>query len=83
MAVVVGSGENVGGMDEGVNAGGTGVEAGAHPLNKTASTTNVRNMERIDFFMKLPRLILLRKNIPTDICQPTDPLIGLSIDYMI
>jgi len=49
VAVVVGSGVNVGGMGEGVNVGrtdvGIGVEAGAHPLNKTVSTTNAKNTD--------------------------------------
>ena len=57
VAVAVGSGVNVGGMGEGVNVDGAdvgiGVDAGAHPLNKTVSTTNARNTDQIDFFMTL------------------------------
>ena len=45
VAVAVGSGVNVGGIGEGVNVGETGVEAGAHPLNKTVSTTNVKSAD--------------------------------------
>jgi hypothetical protein len=49
VAVTVGSGVNVGGIGDGVKvdgtAVGTGVEAGAHPLNKTISTTNTSNTD--------------------------------------
>jgi len=49
VAVAVGSGVNVGGIGDGVNVEGidvgAGVEAGAHPLNKTVSTTNARNTD--------------------------------------
>jgi len=49
VAVAVGSGVNVGGIGEGVTVGGTdvetGVEAGAHPLNRTIKTTNARNTD--------------------------------------
>jgi len=40
--VFVGAGVSVG-TDVGV--GGTGVEAGAHPLNKTVSMTNTKNTD--------------------------------------
>jgi len=57
VAVAVGSGVNVGGIGDGVNVDGTdvgaGVEAGAHPLNKTVSTTNAKSTDPIDFFMTL------------------------------
>jgi hypothetical protein len=49
VAVAVGSGVDVGGMGEGVDVGidvdGTGVEAGAHPLNRTTSTTKAINAD--------------------------------------
>ena len=35
----------------GTEVEGTGVEAGAHPLNKTVRNTNVRKTNPIDFFM--------------------------------
>ena len=51
----------VGGMDVGIGVfvgidirvGGTGVEAGAHTLNKTVRNTNARKTDPIDFFMTL------------------------------
>ena len=55
VGVTVGSGVDVGGMGEGVGVGidvaGTGVEAGAHPLNKTTSTTKARKAGRTDFLI--------------------------------
>jgi hypothetical protein len=49
VAVAVGSGVNVGGIGDAVNvdgtAVGTAVAAGAHPLNKTVSTTNTSNTD--------------------------------------
>lgn len=49
VAVAVGSGVNVGGIGDGVDVEGkdvgTGVEAGAHPLNTTVSTTNTKNTD--------------------------------------
>jgi hypothetical protein len=59
VAVAVGSGVNVGGMGDGVNVEGAGVEAGAHPLNKTISTTNKKN---IDFFMTLSPFDLIAQD---------------------
>jgi hypothetical protein len=43
--VAVASGVNVDAIGEGVDVGGTDVEAGPHPLNKTVSDTNVRNTD--------------------------------------
>jgi hypothetical protein len=43
--VSVGSGVNVGGMDEAVNTGEIGVEAGVHPPIKNISPTSVRNTD--------------------------------------
>ena len=48
MGVIVGTGVFVG---EGVDVGGTGVTAGAHPVDKTVSTTNAKKTDCIDFFM--------------------------------
>jgi hypothetical protein len=31
-------------VEKGVNVGGTGVEAGAHPLNKTAGNITIKNV---------------------------------------
>ena len=44
---------NVGGIGEGVNVDGTGVEAGEHPLNTTVSNAKTRKIDRIVFFMAL------------------------------
>jgi hypothetical protein len=44
---------NVGGIGEGVNVDGTGVEAGEHPLNTTVSNAKTRKNDRIVFFMTL------------------------------
>jgi len=32
-------------VGKGVDVGGAGVETGAHPLNKTVSTTNAKNTD--------------------------------------
>ena len=44
---------NVGGIGEGVNVEGTGVEVGEHPLNTTVSDAKTRKIDRIVFFMAL------------------------------
>ena len=58
LGVAVGSRVNVGGMGEGVKVGGTGVEAGAHPLARTIDNANMR-MNKVDFFMALSPLGLI------------------------
>jgi hypothetical protein len=52
----------VGGTGEGVNVGGTGVEAGAHPLDKTISRANARKTDPIDFFMTLSPFDLIAQD---------------------
>ena len=49
--IIVGIG--VGEGDIGVSVGGTDVEAGAHPLNKTVRNTNPKKTDLIVFFMTL------------------------------
>jgi hypothetical protein len=44
---------NVGGIGEGIDVDGTGVEAGEHPLNTTVSNAKTRKIDRIVFFMTL------------------------------
>jgi hypothetical protein len=62
----IGAGVDVGGIGVyvavggiGVIVGGTGVDAGAHPLNNTIRNIDARNTDRIDFFMTLSPFDLL------------------------
>ena len=71
VSVAVGSGVNVGGLGEevevgGIGVGGLGVEAGAHPLNKTIRATNARNTDCIGFFMTLSPFDLVARNAPNE-----------------
>jgi hypothetical protein len=69
VSVAVGLGVNVGGIGEdvdvgGISVGGFGVEPGAHPLNKTVSTTNTMNTDCIGFLMTLSPFDLVAHNAP-------------------
>jgi hypothetical protein len=50
------------GIGTGIDVGGTGVEAGAHPLNKTVRNTNARKTDPIDFFMTLSPFDLIAQD---------------------
>jgi hypothetical protein len=92
VSVAEGSGVNVGGIGEdvvvggigesvsvgGIGVGGLGVEAGAHPLNKTISTKNTRNTDCIGFFMTLSPFDSVAHNAPNVKFQPPPALAGLA-----
>jgi hypothetical protein len=75
--VGVGTGVNVGGREvyvgsigEGMYVGGIGiegVEAGAHPFNKTIRKTNARNNGWIEFFMTLSLLLILLRKLAAEL----------------
>jgi hypothetical protein len=74
VSVAEGSGVSVGG----IGVGGLGVEAGAHPLNKTISTKNTRNTDCIGFFMTLSPFDSVAHNAPNVKFQPPPALAGLA-----
>jgi hypothetical protein len=76
VAVEIGSGVSVDGIDEAVNVGGTGEEdiLGAHALMNTIVSTSARDTDRIDLFKFEPSGFHLTIRINKKIIKATIPL---------
>jgi hypothetical protein len=59
---------NVGGIGEGVNVDGAGVEEGEHPLNTTVSNAKTRKIDRIVFFMTLISFLIRLCRVAPNYC---------------